>query len=208
MKARFDATLTDRDSKIDRLSAELESKETKLSQSTSAFRVAESEKVALEKALAAAKEMNEKLQSAQEKEFSGKKKDLLLKASQFKKMSSPVLKDKNSTIEGINESKATLYKALNLMSAFPFHTENFATANSAATNSVVLNAIYPPDLASQNFNAKSASNKISNGSGCPVKSGRKLLASTVEVAPRVIIDSSIAEGLTTTINSYTYVLRS
>lgn len=144
--------------------------------------------------MAEAKEKNEKLQNAQEKEFSGKKKDLLLKASQFKKMSSPVLKDKNSTIEGINESKATLYKALNLMSAFPFHTENFATANSAVTNSVVLNAIYPPDLASQNFNAKSASNKISNGSGCPVKSGRKLLASTVEVAPRVIIDSSIAEG--------------
>eukprot|EP01035_Chromulina_nebulosa_P034171 gene34171-45826_t len=192
LKSRFDATLTDRDAKIDRLSSELESKEAKLSHATSSFRVAQNEKFALEKALAEAKEKNEKLQNAQEKEFSGKKKELLLKASQFKKLSGPVLKDKNSTIEGINESKAALYKSLNLMSAFPFHSENFATANSATKNSVVLQVTYPPDLANQNFNNKNTNNKAS--SDCQVKSGRKMLAATVEVAPRVVIDSSVAKG--------------
>ena len=192
LKSRFDATLTDRDDKIDRLSSELESKEAKLSHATSAFRVAQNEKFALEKALAEAKEKNEKLLNSQEKEFSGKKKELLLKVSQFKKMSTPVLKDKNSTIEGINECKAALYKSLNLMSAFPFHSDNFATANSAIKSSVVLNVTYPPDLASQNYNNKSVGNKA--GGGCQVKSGRKMLAATVEVAPRVVINSSVAQG--------------
>lgn len=185
---RFDATLMEKDNKIEHLSNQLEARSAKLAHAASAARIAQNEKAALERSLAEAKERNDKLNAVQEKEFSARKKELLAKAAQFKRMASPVLKEKDSTVEAINDSKAKLYKALNLMSAFPFHSDNFANANAAMKSSVSLLVAYPPALGNNQAVSQKAKDSV-------VRNGTKLLASTVEVAPRITIDSSAIEGI-------------
>mmetsp|Transcript_7138 Transcript_7138/g.10631 ORF Transcript_7138/g.10631 Transcript_7138/m.10631 type:complete len:634 (-) Transcript_7138:208-2109(-) len=181
LKINFDAILVEKDGKIENLSSELEAKNAKLAQATSAARIAANEKLTAERALLDLKERNEKLAAAAEKEFSSKKKELMLKASQYKRMKNPVVVAKDSTLEGLNALKSKLYTDLNLMSAFPFHSDNFSAANAELKSSVKLQITFPPDVV----------NKATNYG---VNNGNRLAASAVETAPTVKINSTVIDG--------------
>jgi hypothetical protein len=185
LKVKFDATLAEKEKRIEELFAEVQAKSSKLSQATSAARMAASEKAAAEKALVDAKERNEKLAMTTEREFSSRKKDLLAKAAKFKKLQSPVLLPKDrraATLEAINETKSRLYTELNMMTALPFHNENFQAANAATQSSVLLSVTYPPDVLQK------------EAGGVEVKRGNRLTAALVERAPTFAIDASATEG--------------
>jgi len=181
LKINFDAILVERESKIDSLSNELEAKNAKLAQATSATRIATNEKLAAERALLDLKDRNDKLAAAAEKEFSSKKKELMLKASQFKRLKNPIIVEKDATLEGLNGLKSKLYRDLNLQSAFPFHSDNFFTANAEVKSTVKLQITFPPDV-------------VNKAEKYAVSNGNRLAAAAVETAPIVKIDSSIIDG--------------
>lgn len=176
----YDETLSEKERAIKQLSGQLEAKESKLAQVVNTARAAEEEKTTLANALAVEKQRNNELAIGQDKEFTLRKKSLLTKASQFSKikLTKPILKDRCASIEAINDSKAKLYKSLNLMSAFPFHWENFAASNKALQHSVSLQVSFPPEL------------KNSKSVGWIVNNGCKLSAATAEVSPTARIDHS------------------